>query len=187
MLPTTVRTERLLLRPWKPEDARTLGPILESDAARLAPWLPARVAAPAPAEVLAERLAGWAADFDAGRAFRYALRSPDDAGLLGGADLHPRSATARVPLTEADRIEIGYWLAAGAEGKGLALEAVRALVKLALTLPGIASVEARVDPRNERSAALVRRLAFVESGSERGITIWLGPGTVGLHESTPLR
>lgn len=170
-IPTTLRTVRLLLRPWAPTDATALAPILAANAARLAPWLPARVAAPAPPAELAERLAGYAADFDAQRAFRYALLAADGA-LLGGASLHPRAAAGRVPLAEATCIELGYWLAAEAEGRGLALEAARALLDVAATLPGLTHAEARVDPRNARSAAVARRLGFRHGGVEAGLDVW---------------
>lgn len=163
-IPLAIHTSRLFMRPWSPADAGALAPILQADVARLSPWLPPRVATPAPVEALAERLAGFAADFADGRAFRYALfgaAGGSDAGaLLGGADLHPRDATRRVPLDAADRVELGYWLTARAEGRGIALEATRALLEVAAALPGMSHVEARVNPHNARSAAVAQRLGF---------------------------
>jgi RimJ/RimL family protein N-acetyltransferase len=151
-----------------------------------------RLLAAPPAE-LRERLVGWATDFAEGRAFRYALLvaegGPADVSggaLLGGADLHPRSATGRVPLAAADRVEIGYWLSAGAEGRGLAAEAVRALLDVAATLPSLAHAEARVDPRNARSAAVARRLGFEHAGSEGGLDVWRLPlGDARRHRGQP--
>lgn len=153
---------------------------LAANAARLAQWLPARVATPAPPEQLRERLAGYAADFAAGRAFRYAVFGNTDPGdedpqhgiLLGGADLHPRSQAGRVPLGDANRIELGYWLAESAEGSGYALEATRALLGVAASLPGLSHVEARVDPRNVRSAAVARRLGLEYARTEAGLDVW---------------
>lgn len=179
-VPNSLRTERLLLRCWTPADAAALGAVLSADAARLAPWLPARVAAPAPLPELSGRLAGYAADFAAERAFRYALldvEGHDGDGLagralLGGADLHPRNATGRVPLAEAECVELGYWLVAGAEGRGFAAEAARALLDVASSLPGLAHAEARIDDRNARSRALAQRLGFRYAGTESGIGVW---------------
>jgi RimJ/RimL family protein N-acetyltransferase len=135
--------------------------------------------APAPVAELRERLAGWATDFVEARAFRYALiAAEDDTGdsgagpLLGGADLHPRSPTARAPLADADRVELGYWLAASAEGRGFVLEAARAVLDVAAALPALGHAEARVDPRNARSAAVARRLGFHHAGVEGGLDVW---------------
>jgi RimJ/RimL family protein N-acetyltransferase len=174
-IPTTLRTARLVLRAWTPDDADTLAPILEANAARLAPWLPARVATPAPSAALRERLAGYAADFAAGRALRYAVRDAGESTLLGGADIHPRSAAGRVPLPDASCAELGYWLAESAEGHGFAMEASRALLDLALTIPVFQYAEARVDPRNARSAAVARRLGFRHAESQGGVDVWRLP------------
>src|SRR5205085_1366715 len=127
VIPTTLRTARLLLRPWAASDAAALAPILEANVAHLSPWIPAHVATPAPVPQLAERLAGFAADFTAARAFRYALMTPDESRLFGEADLFGRAGTGRVPLGDADRLELGYWLDAAVTGQGLATEAMRAL------------------------------------------------------------
>lgn len=65
-----LRTARLVLRPWRIEDAAPLLPVLEANQAHLAPWIPARVAQPVPLAELATRLAGFAADFAAAREWR---------------------------------------------------------------------------------------------------------------------
>jgi RimJ/RimL family protein N-acetyltransferase len=133
------------------------------------------VAAPAAPDELRERLAGYAADFAAGRSFRYAMFAPsrsDDGTLLGGADLHPRSSTGRVSLAEADRVEVGYWLADSAEGHGYAVEAARALVGIAASISTFGHLEARIDPRNARSAALARRLGLHYGATEEGLDVW---------------
>lgn len=128
LIPATLRTARMLLRPWDAADAPALQPVLAANVGHLSPWIPAHVATPAPLPALAERLAGFAADFAAGRAYRYALLTPDGAQLLGEADLFPRAAVGRVPLSAADHVELGYWLDAAATGRGLATEATRALL-----------------------------------------------------------
>ena len=60
--------------------------------------------------------------------------------------------------------EIGYWFAARVRGKGIATEAVRAVIEaLAASRPGCAIV-AECHPDNERSRALLRRVGFVSTG-----------------------
>ncbi|HLL48940.1 MAG TPA: GNAT family N-acetyltransferase, partial [Longimicrobiaceae bacterium] len=58
-------------------------------------------------------------------------------------------------------MEIGFWLCRSAEGQGIVTEATRILTNLALTGLGAARVEIRCDARNERSAAVARRLGYV--------------------------
>src|SRR5215208_485411 len=158
--PDLLTTERLSMRRWRVADAAPLEPVLRANVGRLEAWIPRDVAAPAPAAELEARLARYAADFDAGRTWTYALYTPDEGELLGGAGLYPRDAGGRVPFSAADRLEIGYWLRADATGRGYATEAARALLAAAFALPRITRVEIRCDPRNAPSAAVPRRLGF---------------------------
>lgn len=171
-IPVTLRTGRLLLRPWKATDAPALLPVLEANLAHLAPWIPAHVFTPVPLHELEERLAGFAADFAADRAYRYALLAPDGARVCGEADLFPRDATGRVPLAHADRVELGYWLDAAVTGQGLATEATDALLAIAESLPGMSHAEIRCDPANAASAAVPRRLGFRLAAEEADTQLW---------------
>ncbi|HEU4629745.1 MAG TPA: GNAT family N-acetyltransferase [Gemmatimonadaceae bacterium] len=159
-VPLELRTARLLLRPWRDEDAPALLPVLEANQAHLGPWIPARVATPVLLPALAERLAAFAADFAADREWRYGLFTPDGATVVGEVDLLPRAASGRVAFAEADHVEIGYWLRRDRVGQGLATEAAAAMLGVARTLPGLTHVEIRCDARNAASAAVPRRLGF---------------------------
>jgi RimJ/RimL family protein N-acetyltransferase len=162
----------LLLRPWTSGDAAALHPVLVENYARLERWIPAHVATPVPVPELARRLAGFAADFEANRAFRYALLTPEGTRVLGEADLFGRGAYGRAPLEAADRVELGYWLDAAATGQGFATEATRALLDVAAMLPGITHAEIRCDAANAPSAAVPRRLGFDLVGSAEGLQVW---------------
>lgn len=159
-VPLELRTERLLLRPWSPADAPRLHPILESNHAHLGPWIPARVATPAPVPELERRLAGFRAEFDAGREWRYAMLTPDERDVFGEIGIFPRDTSRRVHIEDADRVEIGYWLRADQTGQGLATEAARGALAIARGLPGLVQVEIRCDARNVASAAVPQRLGF---------------------------
>lgn len=158
-VPPEHRTARLLLRRWCANDAVRLQPILEANVAHLKPWIPWRVAEPAPVERLRERLDGFASAFDEGREWRYGIFTRDTHQLLGEVGLFPRAATGRVPFEAADRLEIGYFLRNDATGQGFATEAARAALEIAMAL-GITRVEIRCDERNVPSAAVPRRLGF---------------------------
>jgi RimJ/RimL family protein N-acetyltransferase len=163
------------LRPWTPADAAALYPVLVANVAHLGPWIPAHVATPVDLPALAERLAGFASDFAANRAYRYALLTAERGRLIGEADLFPRAATGRVPLEAADRVELGYWLDAAATGQGFAAEATHALLDLASTLPGMIHAEIRCDAANAPSAAVPRRLGFHLATVDGDLQIWRKP------------
>jgi RimJ/RimL family protein N-acetyltransferase len=164
ILPLEIRTPRLVLRPWQPEDAASLNPVLEANWEHLRWWIPARVATPAPVPVLAERLAGFAADFAADKEWRFGMFAAGEHKLLGEVGVFPRSATGRVPVAQADRAELGYWLRVDETGRGIATEAARALFAVVAGIPRFSHVEIRCDPRNAVSAAVAQRLGF-ELGS----------------------
>jgi RimJ/RimL family protein N-acetyltransferase len=96
-VPDTIRTERLLLRPFRAEDAPALLPVLEANQVHLSRWIPEHVWRPLPLPELAARLDGNAAAFAADREWRYAILSPDGATMIGEVDLFPRAAVGRVP------------------------------------------------------------------------------------------
>ena len=75
-----------------------------------------------------------------------------DGALLGGTGFHARSTP--------DVVEIGYWLAADATGRGLVTRITSALVEAARRMDGVRRVEIKCDVANERSAAVPRRLGF---------------------------
>lgn len=180
-VPTELCTARLVLRPWRAEDAAQLEPILHANHGHLAPWIPAAVATPVHRSQLAERLAGFADDFAADRAWRYAAFSAADGELLGELDLFPRNAIGRVRLADADRAEIGYWLRADRTGLGYATEGASAMVDAAIRIRAFTLVEIRCDGRNARSAAVPARLGFhradggratVSSGAAERLEVW---------------
>lgn len=159
-VPDQLRTERLLLRRWRPEDAALLQPVLAANVAHLQPWIPWHVAEPVPEAELATRLAGFAADFDAGRQWIYGILAADGGTVYGGVGLYPRAAGGRVPYDAADHLEIGYWLRAEVTGRGYATEATSAVLAVAVALPRMTRIEIRCDARNVRSAAVPQRLGF---------------------------
>ena len=165
--PHTIRTERLLLRPFGAVDAPALLPVLEASQDPLSRWIPERVWRPVPLPELAVRLDGFAAAFAADLEWRYAILSPDGRSMLGEVDLFSRAAGGRVPYPEADRAEIGYWLRADMSGRGLATEAARAMLEVARSLPRFTQVVIRCDELNAPSCAVPARLGFALTDTER--------------------
>lgn len=101
----------------------------------------------------------------------HAVRGRDDGALYGVVGVHRRDAR---------EVEVGYWFAAAARGRGVATEAVDAVVR-ELTSAGM-KVIAECHPDNQRSRALLRRLGFQPTGQAgrragRMLFLWrAGPG-----------
>ena len=62
------------------------------------------------------------------------------------------------------RAEIGYMLEPHLQGKGLMYEALQAVVEYGFRELKLHSIEARIDPRNSASAALLKKGGFVQEG-----------------------
>jgi RimJ/RimL family protein N-acetyltransferase len=118
------------------------------------------VSEPAPIDVLEQRLAGFRADFDADRSWRFGMFWLDGGETLGELGLFPRAATGRVAFADADRAEIGYWLRADFTGRGIVAEAASAVLAIAAATPKFSQAEIRCDARNAASVAVARRLGF---------------------------
>ena len=180
-VPHAIRTARLLLRPFGAEDAHALLPVLEANQDHLSRWIPEHVWRPVPLPELAVRLDGFAAAFAEDREWRYAVLSADGSAIIGEVDLFPRAARGRVPYAESDRAEIGYWLCADMSGRGLATEAVRAMLEVAQSLPRITQVVIRCDALNAPSGAVPARLGFALTDTERDGVDVLQVWTMALH------
>jgi ribosomal-protein-serine acetyltransferase len=62
---------------------------------------------------------------------------------------------------------IGYWLAAGEQGRGVMTAAVRAMVDHGFGSMGLRRVVVTAAVHNERSRAIPQRLGFVQEGTLR--------------------
>jgi RimJ/RimL family protein N-acetyltransferase len=140
----------LVLRAYEPEDLDRLVEVVNANLEHLRPWMPwaAELSDGGPQR----QFLGYAAEqWAAGNEFNYGLF--DAAGAqLGGFGLHARNGPGV--------LEIGYWLAVAATGRGVGTAATLALTRLGAGLPGVDRIEIRCDERNLRSAAIPRRLGF---------------------------
>jgi RimJ/RimL family protein N-acetyltransferase len=150
--PRRVVLRGVTLRAWAPADAPLLAAALAASEAHLRAWTPWVVDGRVPGLTLEQRLAAHAADFDAGREWVYGMFDPAGVEVLGGCGLYPRVGP--------NAVEIGYWLAVGHTGRGLATRAAEALTRLAFDAPEIERVEIRCDVGNDASARIPRRLGY---------------------------
>jgi RimJ/RimL family protein N-acetyltransferase len=142
----------LLLRPFRPGDLLALRAAIDESLPDVQRWLPWGREEPSTLDHLAARLDRYARDFADGTAWRYAVVDDADGRLLGSGTLFPYPGPGA--------LEVGYWIRAGATGKGLATRASAALVRHAFREHRIERMELWTRPGNEPSMAVARRLGF---------------------------
>jgi RimJ/RimL family protein N-acetyltransferase len=155
--PYRIETARLVVRCWEPRDAAALKEALDSSLDHLRPWMPWALAEP---QTLAEKVAllrSFRGQFDLDDEYVYGIFARDESRVLGGTGLHRRVGD--------DAFEIGYWIRADAIGGGLATECVAALTRAAVEIARADRVEIHVDPPNERSRAVPRKLGYREEAT----------------------
>lgn len=163
MIFSPLRTERLLLRPMRADDAEPIAARRsDPEVARYQNWT-----TPYPLE----RAQAMVADIVAmdgpedGEWWMLTIADPDDSTVLGDLAVH---------LTWQGRTaEIGYSLARDAWGKGYAVEAATELVRYLFDDVGVTRVEAMLHPDNPASAMVLERLGMRFEGHTRS-SFWLG-------------
>jgi RimJ/RimL family protein N-acetyltransferase len=157
--PYRIVTERLVVRCWEPRDAPLLKDAVDSSLVELREWMPWAHEAPRSLEQQAELLRRFRGQFDLGQDFVYGIFTADESEAVGGTGLHTRVGD--------DAFEIGYWIRSSRAGQGLATEVSAALTRVAFEVAGVDRVEIRVDPANERSVRIPRKLGFAEEATLR--------------------
>lgn len=149
-LATIALDEHLLLRPFEPEDAATLFAAVNRSRQHLAPWL---------SWVSGTTKLEHSLDFV--HKMRVQLHNQEglalgifcDGEVIGGVGMHNRDHAA-------NRADIGYWICAEYEGKGIVRRSVTALVDYLFTKVGLNKIEIRYITANKRSAIVAERLGF---------------------------
>jgi RimJ/RimL family protein N-acetyltransferase len=148
-----------VIRCYEPEDAPLLKAAVDSSIEHLLPWMPwARFEPQSVAEKL-ELCRMFRGQFDLDQNYVYGIFSPDETEQLGGSGFHKRGNEGS--------LEIGYWVAASAIGRGIATEVTAVQTRAGFELAGLDRVDIQVEPTNDRSLAIPRKLGFTEEGTLR--------------------
>ncbi|WP_324675805.1 GNAT family protein [Hymenobacter sp. GOD-10R] len=149
-----IHTTRLTLRPYEPTDASAFFHLIQENRARLEHAFPARVAAVRTLEDGLRVIKLFQQDWQARRLFVLGIWHTTTGEYLGDISLKP---TWSQPATA----ELGYYLAATAQGHGYAREALTAAVQFGF---GAAINAGRLDIRcyadNYRSHAVAKHVGF---------------------------
>jgi RimJ/RimL family protein N-acetyltransferase len=133
-----------VIRCYEPRDAPLLKAAVDSSIEHLLPWMPWARFEPQTLAQKVELIRTFRGQFDRDENYVYGVFSRDESEQLGGSGFHKRSHEGS--------LEIGYWVAAGAIGRGIATE--------------VTAVQTR-EPGNEQSLRIPRKLGFTEEATLR--------------------
>ncbi|MGF1344862.1 GNAT family N-acetyltransferase [Streptomyces flavovirens] len=186
MEPITLTTERLLLRPFGPQDAE------EVYAACQDPGIQRWTVVPSPyvradAELFTGKLSpqGWADD----TMYNFAVVSREDGGpLVGALGINRRTLTGT--------FEVGFWTTEEYRGRGFMTEAVLEAARWSFTDLAADRLEWRAEAGNVPSRAVALRAGFRMEGGQRSALLnkgtrrdtWIGaliPADLGLTGTHP--
>jgi RimJ/RimL family protein N-acetyltransferase len=157
----------MVVRCYEPRDAPLLKEAVDSSIEHLKPWMPWAHDEPQTLEQKVQLLRTFRGQFDLGQNFVYGLFSRDESELVGGSGFHLRVGD--------DAFEIGYWIRASEEGKGLTTEATAALTKVGFEVCEVDRIEIHVEPENERSTRIPQKLEYTEEARLRR-RLYAAPG-----------
>ncbi|MBV9292396.1 MAG: GNAT family N-acetyltransferase [Frankiales bacterium] len=162
--------EGIVVRRYVEEDIAPLVDVVNANLEHLKPWMPW---AQEPQTV--EQQLDWFREADRGWAdgtnYVYGIFDADGR-IIGGSGFHIRNGPGV--------LEIGYWLAADAVGKGIITRVTEALTAVAGGLDDVTRVEIHCDVGNVRSSAVPRRLGYTLVRTEPREIV--APGETGTHE-----
>jgi len=152
----TLETERLVLRPFEPDDApevqRLAGARAVADTTLVIPY-------PYPPNAAVEWIATLAPRFAAGTLVSFAITQRSEASLVGAIGLHI--------VSEHRRAELGYWIGVPFWGRGFATEAGRAMLEFGFRRLGLHRIHANHLTRNPASGRVLQKLGLRLEGVHR--------------------
>jgi [ribosomal protein S5]-alanine N-acetyltransferase len=152
----TLRTDRLLLRPFELSDAPDVQRLAGAREIALNTEL---VPHPYPDGAAEEWISTHQQAFDERSAVGFAITSLETRELIGAIGL---------VLTMAhDRGEIGYWIGVPFWGRGIATEAARAVIQYGFNTMGLHRIEALHFTRNPDSGRVLQKLGMQYEGRRR--------------------
>jgi RimJ/RimL family protein N-acetyltransferase len=157
--PYRIETERLVIRCYEPRDAPLTKEAIDSSLEHLRPFMPWAENEPQTLEEKTDLLKRFRSGFDAGEDFPYGIFAADEGEQLGGTGLHPRIGLGG--------LEIGYFVRASATRQGIVTESTAALTRVGFEVCEADRIEIRIEPSNEASLGIPRRLGFLEEATLR--------------------
>ncbi|WP_375437588.1 GNAT family N-acetyltransferase [uncultured Hymenobacter sp.] len=152
-----IETQRLLLRPWQPQDQYTLLDLLENNRARLAIDFPKTLAAVRDSTTAATFIEEKMNEWHARASYQFGIWETATNQCVGLFSF--KNIDWSVP-----KVELAYLLSVDAEGRGLMLEAAQAGLTWGFDHLSLERVYCNARLANYRSGILAERLGFQREG-----------------------
>jgi RimJ/RimL family protein N-acetyltransferase len=151
----------LTVRPWRRDDLDALVRACQD------PEIPRWTSVPSP---YTSATGTWFLDqcdawWDAGTDLPMAIVDAGNDVLLGATGIHRIGADVDAPGLDGLADEVGYWLAAGARGRGVVTRGVMLLTRWCSATLDRPTLWLRAHPDNLRSLAVARRCGFRDTGT----------------------
>jgi len=162
-LPSELRGPRVLLRPYRAEDAEQVFAAIDESRDHLRPWV---------TWVDNNRTVDDVRDYCIRSQASWLLRTELALGIFDGASGRYLGGTGlHDPDWELRAFEIGYWLRVTAVGRGYATESTRLLADFAVSSLQARRIMLRCDPRNDASRGVAERAGFILEGRLRNVSL----------------
>lgn len=161
VLKTHITTARLQLRPLELAEAPLLQTYLLNNRAHLAAWEPARDQDFFSLEHCQKRLVACSEQMARGQALYLAVFLRETGEIIGSCNF------SNIVRGVFQACHLGYSIAASEQGKNYMFEAVQAGISHIFKEHKLRRIMANYLPENQRSAALLKRLGFVQEGYAR--------------------
>lgn len=157
IIPTELRTNRLLLRRYQETDAPAFLTLLQENKDRFSLAFPGRVAMNQKLVNAEYFIRQMMADWQLKKVFEFGIWHQETTQYIG--DIALKNFEKRVP-----KAEVGYYLDGASEGQGLAAEALRAVTAFGFDTIGINKIFIKMPVQNYRSYQLAERCGFIREG-----------------------
>lgn len=145
------------LRVLEPDDAEMLFAVIDANRVSLRPWM-RWTAEVTDVKALVGMIEQWCEQTKETGCMSLGIELE---GKLVGAVFHLR------PDRQNNLVEVGYWLAESARGRGVATRAVRKMLDITFNELGFNRVNIRIAPNNKPSLAIAERLGLKPEGVSR--------------------
>ncbi len=153
----TIETERLILRPYRLEDAAELQRLIgERDVVSTMTNVPH----PYEDGMAEEWIGGRRESFEKGQTVDFAITHREEGYFIGGISLLDIDQPSQ-------RAEIGYWIGKPYWRKGYGTEAAKAIVKYGFETLGLNRINGRHFVRNPASGRILEKIGMKHEGRQR--------------------
>jgi RimJ/RimL family protein N-acetyltransferase len=158
-IPSELIGERIVLRPFRDEDAAALWTAIDTSREHLKRWMP---------WVIEHNSLDFSREYVRRMQARWILREDMPMGIWRKADGHLLGATGLHRFNwDVPTMEIGYWLCPEAEGNGYVTEATKLITQFAFRHLRAERVTVVCDSKNLRSAGVPPRAGFLREATLR--------------------